>query len=80
MVVQSQWPLAVVMAMMLFCGFIFGLIGALVVGASKSKQGAHAVKDTEQASQPDLSQSTQEQQLLSNPTANSELIADKVKS
>ena len=38
LIIQAQWPLAAIMAMMLFIGFSFGLICALLIGAKKNKQ------------------------------------------
>ena len=47
LIVQTQWPLAAVMALMIACGFIFGFIGALIVGMGKANQG----KDKQQNKQ-----------------------------
>ena len=41
LVVQVEWSLASVMALMLFSGFIFGLIAALIIGSGNHK-GAKA--------------------------------------
>ena len=76
LVVQTQWPLAIVMAMMLFSGFVFGLIGALIVGNGKSKQTVIKNKAPESNS-PQLNE---EQKLSPNPSSNNELIPAKEKS
>ena len=48
LIVQTQWPLAAVMALMIACGFIFGFIGALIVGMGKAKQGDKQKEQTVQ--------------------------------
>lgn len=71
LVVQTQWPLAAVMALMLFCGFTFGLLAALIIGMKHSKT------TTKPASNDDNMLQSQDNQI---PESGNELVATPSKS